>query len=203
MGKPIEGNNTNYTLGRPEWQQKWETKYQEFYTEKDLHNNREILNKPYLKPNYSGFEYVHFPNKEPFLTSNQRDFKPIYMTDKDRAVLDEKTKNFIRNSKIILGTSPPTKETNYMEVMKDPKDHFASITMIKYNSNMINIIYIPSLNSLFLRTLITPWGFDCYNRDKDRKYIANRNMSYINTDYQKVWDPITNRFFYGTLQHQL
>ena len=76
------------------------------------------------------------------------------MTDKDRAVLDEKTKNFIRNSKIILGTSPPTKETNYMEVMKDPKD--ASITMIKYNSNMINIIYIPSLNSLFLRTLITP-----------------------------------------------
>ena len=47
------------------------------------------------------------------------------------------------------------------------------------------------------------WGFDCYNRDKDRKYIANRNMSYINTDYQKVWDPITNRFFYGTLQHQL
>ena len=123
------------------------------------------------------------------------------MTDKDRAVLDEKTKNFIRNSKIILGISPPTKETNYLEVMKDPKDHFASITMIKYNSNMINIIYIPSLNSLFLRTL--SWGFDCYNRDKDRKYIANRNMSYINTDYQKVWDPITNRFFYGTLQHQL
>ena len=80
-----------------------------------------------------------------------------------------------------------------MEVMKDPKDHFASITMIKYNSNMINIIYIRSLN----------WGFDCYNRDKDRKCIANRNMSYINTDYQKVWDPITNRFFYGTLQHQL
>ena len=108
MGKPIEGNNTNYTLGRPEWQQKWETKYQEFYTEKDLHNNREILNKPYLKPNYSGFE--------------------------------------------------------------DPDNS---------------------------------WGFDCYNRDKDRKYIANRNMSYINTDYQKVWDPITNRFFYGTLQHQL
>ena len=26
-------------------------------------------------------------------------------------------------------------------------------------------------------------------------------MRYINTDYRKVWDPITNRFFYGTLQH--
>ena len=73
VGKPVEGNNTNYTLGRPEWQQKWETKYQEYFTEKDLHNNREILNQPYLKPNYSGFEYVHFPNKEPFLTSNQRE----------------------------------------------------------------------------------------------------------------------------------
>ena len=110
MGKPIEGNNTNYMF----------------------------ISLIRTVPHY------------------QRDFKPIYMTDKDRAVLDEKTKNFIRNSKIILGTSPPTKETNYMEVMKDPKDHFASITMIKYNSNMINIIYIPSLNSLFLRTLITP-----------------------------------------------
>ena len=178
MGKPIEGNNTNYTLGRPEWQQKWETKYQEFYTEKDLHNNREILNKPYLKPNYSEFEYVHFPNKEPFLTSNQRDFKPIYMTDKDRAVLDEKTKNFIRNSKIILGTSPPTKETNYMEVMKDPKDHFASITMIKYNSNMINIIYIPSLNSLFLRTLITPGDLTAIIEIRIEKHRESKHELY-------------------------
>ena len=95
VGKPVEGNNTQYTLGLPEWQQKWETKYQEHYTEKDLHNNREILDKPYLKPNYSNFEYVHFPNKEPFLTSNRRDFKPIHMTEKDRAVLDEKTINFV------------------------------------------------------------------------------------------------------------
>ena len=125
VGKPVEGNNTQYTLGLPEWQQKWETKYQEHYKEKDLHNNREILDKPYLKPNYSNFEYVHFPNKEPFLTSNRRDFKPIHMTEKDRAVLDEKTRNFIRNSKIILGNSPPTTETVYMNIMKDPKEQIS------------------------------------------------------------------------------
>lgn len=201
VGKPVEGNNTNYTLGRPEWQQKWETKYQEYFTEKDLHNNREILNQPYLKPNYSGFEYVHFPNKEPFLTSNQRDFKPIHMTEKDRAVLDEKTKNFIRNSKIILGTCPPTKETNYMEVMKDPKNQFC-----KYNYDKIKFKYDqynlhPITQQPIFKDPENSWGFDCYNRDKDKKYIANRNMSYINTDYRKVWDPITNRFFYGTLQH--
>ena len=27
---------------------------------------KQILDKPYLKPGYSGFELVHFPNKEPF-----------------------------------------------------------------------------------------------------------------------------------------
>ncbi len=202
VGKPVEGNNTNYSLGRPEWQQKWETKYQEYFTEKDLHNNREILNQPYLKPNYSGFEYVHFPNKEPFLTSNQRDFKPIHMAEKDRAVLDEKTKNFIRNSKIILGTCPPTKETNYMEVMKDPKDQFC-----KYNYDKIKFKYDqynlhPITQQPIFKDPDNSWGFDCYNRDKDKKYIANRNMSYINTDYRKVWDPITNRFFYGTLNQK-
>ena len=202
VGKPVEGNNTNYSLGRPEWQQKWETKYQEYCTEKDLHNNREILNQPYLKPNYSGFEYVHFPNKEPFLTSNQRDFKPIHMAEKDRAVLDEKTKNFIRNSKIILGTCPPTKETNYMEVMKDPKDQFC-----KYNYDKIKFKYDqynlhPITQQPIFKDPDNSWGFDCYNRDKDKKYIANRNMSYINTDYRKVWDPITNRFFYGTLNQK-
>ena len=202
VGKPVEGNNTNYSLGRPEWQQKWETKYQEYFTEKDLHNNREILNQPYLKPNYSGFEYVHFPNKEPFLTSNQRDFKPIHMAEKDRAVLDEKTTNFIRNSKIILGTCPPTKETNYMEVMKDPKDQFC-----KYNYDKIKFKYDqynlhPITQQPIFKDPDNSWGFDCYNRDKDKKYIANRNMSYINTDYRKVWDPITNRFFYGTLNQK-
>ena len=202
VGKPVEGNNTNYSLGRPEWQQKWETKYQEYFTEKDLHNNREILNQPYLKPNYSGFEYVHFPNKEPFLTSNQRDFKPIHMAEKDRAVLDEKTKNFIRNSKIILGTCPPTKETNYMEVMKDPKDQFC-----KYNYDKIKFKYDqynlhPITQQPIFKDPDNSWGFDCYNRDKDKKYIANRNMSYINTDYRKVWEPITNRFIYGTLNQK-
>ena len=202
VGKPVEGNNTNYSLGRPEWQQKWETKYQEYFTEKDLHNNREILNQPYLKPNYSGFEYVHFPNKEPFLTSNQRDFKPIHMAEKDRAVLDEKTKNFIRNSKIILGTCPPTKETNYMEVMKDPKDQFCKYNYdkIKFKYDQYNLHPIPQ--QPIFKDPDNSWGFDCYNTDKDKKYIANRNMSYINTDYRKVWDPITNRFFYGTLNQK-
>ena len=201
VGKPVEGNNTQYTLGLPEWQQKWETKYQEHYTEKDLHNNREILDKPYLKPNYSNFEYVHFPNKEPFLTSNRRDFKPIHMTEKARAVLDEKTRNFIRNSKIILGNSPPTTETVYMNIMKDPKEQIS-----KYNYDKIKFKYDPyNLHPITQQPIFkdpdNAWGFDCYNRDKNKKYIANRNMSYINTDYRKVWDPITNRYFYGTIRN--
>ena len=203
IGRPKEGNENQYSFGRPEWQQKYQSEFQDKYTEKNVYGNREILDKPYLKPNYSGFEYVHFPNKEPFLTSNQRDFKEIIMTDKDRAVLDEKTKNFIRNSKIILGDFPPTNETVYMDHLKAPKEQFC-----KYNYDKIKFKYDPyNVHPISGQRIFkdpnNAWGFDRFNRDKDKKYIANRNMSYINTDYHKVWDPITNRYFYGTIRHEL
>ena len=42
--------------------------------------------------------------------------------------------------------------------------------------------------------------FDYYNKDKDKHYISNRNGAFINNDYKKVWDPITNRFFPGTIR---
>ena len=40
--------------------------------------------------------------------------------------------------------------------------------------------------------------FVYFNLSKDKHYIANKNVSHLNTDYRKVWDPITNRYFVGT-----
>lgn len=202
-GKPVDSQETNFEFGLPEWQQKWTTKYRDYYTEKDLRECKNILDKPYLKPNYSCFEYLDFPSPQPFLTSNMRDFKPIHMTEKDRAVLDENTKNFIRNSKIILGNSPPTNETVYQYKMKAPKDQIS-----RYNYDKIKFKYNPyNLHPITQQPIFkdpeNSWGFDYYNQDKDKKYIANPNMSYINTDYRKVWDPITNRYFYGTIRNEI
>ena len=79
--KPLNSNRVNFSFGLPEWQQKYSTTTNEFYTKKKLKGNREILNKDYLTPNYSGFKLVHFPQKEPFLTSNKRDFKEYNRTE--------------------------------------------------------------------------------------------------------------------------
>lgn len=122
------------------------------------------------------------------------------MTDKDRATLDVETKNFIRNSKIILGTVPGHKNTVYQALMIDPKKQHC-----RFNYDKIHFKYNPyHLDPITQKPIYKDpnfqWGFECYNEVKNKKYISNQNMSYINTDYKKVWDPITNRFFYGTIK---
>ena len=42
--------------------------------------------------------------------------------------------------------------------------------------------------------------FDYFNMHKNKKYVLRRNNSYINNDYTKVYSPITNRYFVGTLR---
>ena len=37
--------------------------------------------------------------------------------------------------------------------------------------------------------------FDFFNKDKDKWTKIKRNDSFIKTDYKKVNDPISNRFF--------
>jgi hypothetical protein len=67
-----------------------------------LVNNRvDLSDKKYLTPNYSNIEYVHFPNKEPFLTSNKRDFK-TYNTETNKNKQNYNPKEFLLASKIIV-----------------------------------------------------------------------------------------------------
>ena len=91
--KPINANRVNFKFGLPEWQQKYSTTTNEFYTQKKLTGNRLTLDKEYLTPNYSGFKLIHFPQKEPFLTSNKRDFKEYKIKEKDRRSIENLTKS--------------------------------------------------------------------------------------------------------------
>ena len=99
-GVPLRSNRVNFTFGRPEWQQKLATTHNHFYDLKDLKGNREILDKPYLKRDYSGFKLIHFPQKRPFLTSNARDFVPIQMKEEDKAKLSDERLHFLKSSRV-------------------------------------------------------------------------------------------------------
>ena len=199
-GIPFKSNKVNYSIGRPEWQQKYTTAYGEFYTKKKLYGNKEELNKEYLKPNYSGFKLIDFPQEKPFLTSNARDFIPIKMKPEDISKLNVEQLKFIRDSKIIMGEHVPENKTMYGYLYEDPKKQTP-----RFDYDKIHFKYNPyNLHPITQKPIWKDpkkmYPFDYYNQDKDKHYITNRNVSFINTEYRKVWDPITNRFFPGSLR---
>ena len=199
-GIPFKSNKVNYSIGRPEWQQKYTTTYGELHNKKNLFGNREELNKEYLKPNYSGFKLIHFPQEKPFLTSNARDFIPIKMKPEDVSKLNVEQLKFIRDSKIKMGEHVPEKKSMYGYLYEDPKKQIP-----RYNYDKIHFKYDPyNLHPITQQPIWKDpkkmYPFDYYNQDKDKHYITNRNVSFINTEYRKVWDPITNRFFPGSLR---
>ena len=199
-GVPLRSNRVNFSFGRKEWQQKFQTTTNEFYTLKNLKGNREILDKPYLKRYYSGFNLIHFPQKKPFLTSNARDFVPIKMKEEDKSKLTDERLEFLKTSKIKMGEYVPEDKSMYGYFFEDPKKQTP-----RFDYDKIHFKYNPY--NLHPITQEPIWKdpkrmnpFDYYNKDKDKHYITNRNVSYINTEYRKVWDPITNRFFPGSLR---
>jgi hypothetical protein len=119
--RPQQSNQSQFDLGNPDIKYKIQSTHRDLYTPKPLNGNRAVLNKPYLKPNYSGFQLKLFPQEKPFLTSNLRDFTYKKLRNEDKAILDEKTKNFIRNSKIDFGNYIQPKESIYQCLMINPK----------------------------------------------------------------------------------
>ena len=199
--KPIRANRVNFSIGFPEWQQQYKTTTNDFYCKKKLNDNRFIIEKDYLKPNFSGFKLVHFPQKKPFLTSNARDYIFFNMKPEDRSKLTKEQISFLRDSKIKIGDFNPENKSIYGYVFQDPKKQTS-----RYDYEKINFKYNPyNLHPILQRPIwkdpnkMNP--FDYYNKDKNKAYVTNRNISFINTEYKKVWDPITNRFFPGSLRN--
>ena len=65
---------------------------------------------------------------------------------------------------------------------------------------MMNIIFIQLKEFLFGKTLEKCILSIILIYLKNKHYIANKNVSHLNNDYKKVWDPITNRYFVGTIR---
>ena len=200
-GVPIKSNVVNIRIGRPEWQQSYSTASREFHNLKKLTGNKADLDGlEYLKPNFSNFKLVHFPQKKPFLTSSARDFIPFQKKDREKAKLNLEQLKFLRTSHIIMGDHIPEGKSMYGYHFEDPKRQIS-----RYDYNKINFKYNPY--NLHPITQEPIWKdpnkmnpFDYYNKDKDKHYITNTNVPYINTEYNKVWDPITNRYFPGSLR---
>ena len=133
---PLNSNRVNFTFGLPEWQQKYTTTTNEFYTQKNLVGNRLILNKDYLTPNYSGFKLIHFPQKEPFLTSNKRDFIEFKRKDEEISKLNEKQLKFLRESKIEQGSHKPENKSMYGYLFEMPSKQIS-----RFDYNKINLSY--------------------------------------------------------------
>ena len=188
---PLNSNRVNFSFGLPEWQQKYSTTTNEFYTQKNLTGNREILDKEYLSPNYSGFKLIHFPQKEPFLTSNKRDFIEFKRKEEDKSRLNKEQLKFLRASKIETGDYKPDKKTMYGYLYENPDRQISRFNYDKINFKYNPYNIQPITQELIIKDPQRMNPFDYYNKDKDKHYITNKNTPFINKEYLKVWDPIT------------
>ena len=203
VNKIIDSQKVNFSFGRPDWKQDIQSTSRIFHDVKRLTDNTMILDKKYLKRNYSQVDIQNYPHDKPFMTSNMRDFKTLNLKSdseiKSEFEFIKKKMKFIRSSHINLGEYKPEKKSMYNYNYIAPNNQ-----RCRFNYNKINFRYNPYNIDPITQQLI--WknpkrmnGFDYFNKDKDKRYVIKRNDSFINTDYTKVYDPITNRYFPGTL----
>ena len=201
-----DNQKVNFSFGRPEWQQEFKSTSRIYHDIKKLTDNTMKLNKDYIKRNYSQFDMYNFPQENHFMTSNERDYKTIPLKTgpqiKSELELVQKRMKFIRSSHINLGDYIPEKETTYRFNYNEPKDQKP-----RYDFNKVNFKFNPYNINPITQELI--WkdpnrmnGFDYYHKDKDKRYVIRRSYPiYNNKDYTKVFDPITNRYFIGSLRY--
>lgn len=198
VGEINRSNVTQYELGKPEWQQPFISKYRELHTPKNIYGNYLYLDKPYIHiPNW---DQIKFNNgkKQPFLSSYRRDFLPKKLKEKN--ILSQEKINFIKNSKIHMGNFPFVKESLSSVSYNDPKQQ-----KLRFDYNKITFKYDkynihPITGEMIFKDPNRMFSFEYWNKDKDKHFIANRNMSFYNEDYRKVYDPITNRFMPGSVR---
>ena len=204
IGKIIDSQKVNFSLGRPEWQQDINSTSRIFYDVKSLNDNKVILNKKYLKSNYSQVDIQNYPIDNQFMTSNLRDYKTLSLKSdsevKSESELVKARMKFIRSSHINLGEYNPEKQSMYKynyipPINQKPRFNYDKINF-RYNPYNIH----PITQKLIWKDPKRMNGFDYFNKDKDKRYRIYRNDSFINNDYTKVYDPITNRYFIGTLR---
>lgn len=151
-----------------------------------------ILDKSYLKPNYSHFDYIHFPSSDPFLTTYKRDIKPI--NNKREKEEKRNFKELIKASQIILGDYKCTNNSSYRDVFNEPSNQKSKFNYdkvkFKYEEYRVN----PISNELIYKPSHDNWSFDYYNKYKSKLFVSNDKAIGLNTNFKRVYDHITNRY---------
>ena len=202
----MDCQKVNFNIGRPEWQQEMKSTSRIFHDSKKLADNTINLNKKCFKRNYSQIDMYNYPQENHFMTSNLRDYKIINLKNdsqiKSELDIVKQRMKFVRTSHIQLGDHIPERESTYRFNYIEPK-----YQKQRYDYNNVNFKYNPYNVHPITQELI--WkdpkkmnGFDYFNKDKDKRYVIKRNSPpFNNNDYTKVFDPITNRYFIGTLRN--
>jgi len=53
----------------------------------------------------------------------------------------------------------------------------------------------PITNEIIHKPTHKNWGFEYFNKDKDKKQSSNDKPQGLNTDFKRVYNPISNRYF--------
>jgi hypothetical protein len=136
---------------------------------------------------------VHFPNSEPFLTSYKRDIKLFKY--EDRSETNQKLKEFIKASRIVLGDYSKVTNSSYREVYDDPKNQKLKFNYDKIQFKNEDYKVNPITSELIYKPTHNNWAFDYYNKDKNKYFISNDKSMGVNTNFRRVYDNITNRYF--------
>ncbi len=124
------------------------------------------------------------------MTSNRRDFKNSDNSNKPEKI----NKEFKSASRIVLGEYQQKNNSNYRSLYCNPKDQKS-----KFNYDKIEFKYDPynvhPITSELVNRNKNNWGFEYYNKDKSKHAISNDKPGFVNDNFRRVYDPITNRYF--------
>ena len=206
IGKPINSNEHQYSIGRKEWQQNYTTENRMKYTEKDLRNNHANLDdKIYLIPNHSNFE-IGMNNQHLLQTTNKNDYIPASMTNEEKEIFQQKfiPKNFHDE---LIDDNYQNRESIYKMSMINPKEQKINFDYDQVHFKTDKYVFDTITQEQKLKDK-NCWSFDYYNQDKNNDHqrvpyqirsinarldIRRRHKGYIGN--KQLWDPIANRFF--------
>ena len=160
-----------------------------------MNDNRVVLSgKPYLKNNFSNFEHIHFPSKQPFLTSNKRDFKEQELYEQCKSHVKKNKSSFVNASHIVLGESSVQTSSTYRNIHNNPSDQISRFNYEKIKFKNPEYRIDPLTATEVGVNLHNNWGFEYFKNEKPKRYVSNDKNMMEDRKYNKIFDPITNRY---------
>lgn len=86
-------------------------------------------------------------------------------------------------------------KSQYASQHNNPNEQIARFNYdkveFKYDRHMIN----PITNEIIYKPTNNNWGFEYFNRDKDKKLRSNDKPQVLINDFRRVYNPVTNRYY--------